>query len=131
MSDQVTRQEEKGEGICGEDWWESDRMDAIGWALAFIWGALVLLAEPTGFAERHSWWDGWGVFFVGAGTIVLAGTVVRLLIPAYRRKIVTGLIFGLILLAIGVGDEAPWEWVWPTVLGAIGIAINRNSGKEV
>lgn len=103
-----------------EDWWRNDRIDAVGWAVVFIWGALVLLAQTTNFAANFSWWDGWGVFFTGAGVIVLVETVIRLQIPAYRRKWVGSLIFGLILLGIGLGD---WGWFWPLVLFAIGVII--------
>jgi len=34
-----------------KDWWQSDRVDAAGWGLVFIWGALLLLAGITNVAE--------------------------------------------------------------------------------
>ena len=103
-------------------WWVMDRLDAIGWAGTFIWGSLVLLAYVTGFFESVSWWDGWGIFFVGMAAIVLGGVAIRWILPRYRRVgLGWGLVFGLVLLAIGLGKLA--VWVWPLLLGAIGIAI--------
>ena len=118
------KEEEKSRGW--EDWckgwweglWRSDRLDAIGWAAIFFWGALVLLAETTNYKANFNWWDGWAVFFTGAGVIVLVEAVIRLLIREYRRRLMVVLIFGFILLGIGLGG---WGWVWPLVLIAIGV----------
>jgi len=110
-----------------EDWWLQDKIDAVWWGVVFLWGALVLLAETTGFAEDYSWWDGWGVFFTGAGGITLIGTIIRLQMPAYRAKWVGGMIFGLILLAIGLGTWAVWGWLWILVLFIVGIIILREA----
>jgi hypothetical protein len=106
-----------------KEWWQSDRVDAVGWGAAFIWGALVLLAEVTNFGANYSWWDGWGVFFTGAGVITLIGTVVRLQIPEYRGKWVGSLIWGCILLAFGLGTWESAGWIWVLVLFAIGVII--------
>jgi hypothetical protein len=105
---------------CGECM-HHDKLDTIGWAFVFFWGALVILAESTGFASNFRWWgDGWGVFFAGAGVIVLLETSIRLLVPEYRRGIVFGLILGFILLGIGLGG---WNLILPLMLAAIGVAI--------
>jgi hypothetical protein len=109
-----------------DDWWQQDKVDAVGWGMAFIWGALVLLAEITNFMTNFNWWDGWGVFFTGAGVITLIGTVIRLQMPAYRAKWVGSLIFGLILLAIGLGTWEVWGWLWVVVLFFVGIIILRE-----
>lgn len=103
-------------GTC----WRKDRLDAVGWAAIFIWGALVILARTTGFAANFSWWNGWAVFFTGAGVIVLLETAIRLVIPEYRKEVLVGVIFGCVLLAVGLGD---WSWFWPLALIAIAIAI--------
>ncbi|TET45144.1 hypothetical protein E3J62_08525 [candidate division TA06 bacterium] len=115
--------EELHRGWSKERWetcWRKDRLDAVGWAAIFIWAALVILAGTTGFGAKFSWWNGWAVFFTGAGAIVLLGTAIRLVIPEYRKEVLVGVIFGCILLAIGLGD---WGWFWPLVLIAIAIAI--------
>ena len=67
-SNEANQTNREGQRESGwDDWWTSDRLDAVGWAAIFIWGAVVVLASYTDFAEDYSWWDGWGVFFVGAG----------------------------------------------------------------
>ncbi|MDP6403168.1 MAG: hypothetical protein QF467_06435 [SAR202 cluster bacterium] len=106
------------------EWCADDSLDSVGWAVAFIWGGLVMLAEVTGFGANFSWWDGWAVFFTGAGVIVLLGTSLRLLVPEYRRKLVAGLVFGAVLLGIGLGDAL--AWIWPVLLIAVGAAIIRG-----
>jgi hypothetical protein len=108
-------------GGCWEEWWENDLIDSLGWAAAFIWAGLVLLAETKNFSANFTWWDGWAVFFTGAGVIVLSEVVIRLVIPRYRTKVTGGLIFGLILLGIGLGDLL--DLFWPLVLIAIGAII--------
>lgn len=109
-----------------DQWWRQDKLDAIGWAAGFIWGALVLLGETTGLSSDYSWWDGWAVFFTGAGAIVLIETVIRLLVPEYRSSWIGSLIFGLILLSVGLGDWAGWGWIWALPLFAIGVAILQS-----
>ena len=109
------------------DWFRSDRGDAAGWAAILIWGGLVLLAEATSFAANFAWWDGWAVFFAGAGAIVLLEALVRLSIPAHRRRVAGLVIVGLVLLGIGLGDRIDWNWVWPVLLIAIGLATLRGA----
>ena len=44
--------EKKSEGR--KDWWQQDKVDAVGWGVGFIWGALVLLAEIANYAANLS-----------------------------------------------------------------------------
>ncbi len=113
------KEEEKSRRFS--DWRPSDRGDAIGWAIGFIWAALVLLAQTTNFASNFSWWDGWAVFFTGAGVIALLANVIRQFIPEYPSPSVWDLIFVVILLGIGLGDYVVWFWI--LALFAIGIII--------
>ncbi len=108
-----------------EEWWRSDRLDSIGWAVIFFWGALVLLAEGTGFAANFAGWYGWGVFFTGAGIIVLLEAVVRLLVPEYHRHMISCLIFGTILLSIGMGGLG--GWFWALILIIIGSTVPQRA----
>jgi len=106
-----------------------DRLDSLAWAGVFLWGALVVLAESAGYTEALGILDGWGVFFVGVGTIVLAGTALRWWVPTYRRPgLEWGAIFGLFLLGVGLGEGA--TWIWPLVLAGIGIAILRTALRD-
>jgi hypothetical protein len=102
-------------GGCG-DWWQSDRLDGIGWAAIFFWGALVLLAQVTNFAASFIWWDGWTIFLTGAGIIVLLEAAARLLIPEYRQRVVACMIFGFVLMGMALGDLGIWDLIWPIAL---------------
>jgi len=123
--DHGEKEEERSRGW--EGCWRSDRVDATGWAAIFIWGGLVLLAETTNIAADSSWWDGWAVFFTGAGVIVLFEAVIRLFLPEYRQPLVWNLICGFVLLGIGLNDLVNWSWVWALALVAIGIIILQGT----
>ncbi len=109
------------------DWMLMDRIDGIWWGAAFIWGAIVLLFANTGWLRSAGWWDSWGVFFVGIGLVALLCTVVRLQVPEYRSKWLFSLVFGVILLAIGLGAwDAAW-WFWVVVLLIVGAVTLRSA----
>ena len=80
------------------DWRPSDKGDTVGWALIFIWAALLLLASTLGFGQEYSWWDGWGLFFIGLGVIGLAGALIRLLVKDYPNPSLWDIVFGLFFL---------------------------------
>lgn len=129
MSDLLIKgkNEKKEKSIEGwENWCRGDRVDAIGWAAGFVWAAFVILATHTA-AANIVWWDGWAVFFTGAGVIVLLETGVRLLLPAYRKGIAAKLIFGFILIGIGLGGLIGWVWVWPAVLVVVAAVILKSA----
>ena len=124
MSEQ--RHSEKEEKSWDEKW-RRDPVDAAGWAAIFIWAGLVLLAENMEILANlrilGSRLEAWSVIFIGAGIIVLLGVVVRLLMPAYRRPVGGSLIFGVILLGIGLGEVVGWVAIWPLILIAIGVGV--------
>ena len=109
-----------------DDWWKTDRVDAVGWAALFLWGALLVVAHNTSFRDDFSWWDGSGVFFVGAGAIVLIETLVRFGMPRYRSKWGWTLFWGTAFLAFGLGELASPVWyALPPV--AIAVIILREA----
>jgi hypothetical protein len=113
--------EEKDQGDSWDEKWRRDPLTAASWALVLIWAGLVLIAAqmdlfPTG-------WEAWPLIFLGAGVIVLGGVVIRLLVPAYRRPVTGSIIFGFILLGIGLGQLLRWDVVGALVLIAIGVSI--------
>jgi hypothetical protein len=115
--------EEKGRGESWDEKWRRDPVDAASWAAIFIWAGLVLLAENMGLLIRFERLETWSIIFIGAGLIVLLGVVVRLLVPAYRRPVTGSLIFGVILLGIGLGEVVGWVVIGPLVLIAIGVGV--------
>jgi len=111
---------EGGRNNGWDDWWSSDRLDAIGWAAIFIWGAVVVLATYSDFSEDISWWDGWGVFFLGTGVITLVEAGARLFLPGYRGKFSWTFVWGMVFLSIGLGTLFSSAWL---ALALIAIAV--------
>lgn len=105
----VARDKDKWEEAWDE-WWRTDRVDAVGWALLFLWGALVIVGDATSFRDGLDWWEPWGVFFVGAGVIVLVEAVVRLFMTDYRSKFGWTLFWGAVFLSLGLGGLAHSAW---------------------
>jgi low affinity Fe/Cu permease len=103
--------------------WRRDPLSAVVWAGILIWAGLVLLVENMGFLARFERLEAWALIFVGAGLIVLLEVVVRLLVPSYRRPVTGSLIFGIILLAIGLGNLVSWGAIWALALIIIGLSI--------
>ncbi len=127
MSEQP-REEKEEKGGRGETWdekWRRDPVEAIIWALIFIWAGCVWLADSTGLLTDILGRDveAWSVGFIGAGLIVLLGVVLRLVVPAYRRPVIGSLIFGIILLGVGLGELTNWVVIGALVLIGIGASI--------
>ncbi len=117
-----TEKEEKEEKSWDEKW-RRDPLSALVWAAILIWAGLVLLASNLGLLGRFEQLDAWALIFIGAGLLVLLEVVVRLLVPEYRRPVTGTLVFGIILLAIGLGNLVGWTLIWPLVLIIIGVSI--------
>jgi len=115
------KEEEKRKGW--DEKWRRDRVNAVGWAAILIWGALVLLAETTDYKDHFSWWEGWAIFFTGAGAILLLTAFYRLLVPEQRRPVAGNVIFGLVLLGIGLGELVSWSYIWVVILLVIALTI--------
>jgi hypothetical protein len=111
------------EDMTWDEKWRRDPLSAAVWALILIWAGLVLLAENLGLFTRLEWFSAWGFIFVGAGFIVLLEAVVRLLVPAYRRPVGGTLIWGAILIGIGLGSIIGASVTWPLILIAIGVGL--------
>jgi hypothetical protein len=118
--------EEKGRQQEEKSWdekWQRDPVGSIVWASILVWAGLVLLADNLGLLSDLTLRNAWGVIFAGAGVILLLEVLVRLLVPEYRRPVIGTLIFGFILLGIGLGDLVGWGVIWALVVIAIGLSI--------
>jgi cation transport ATPase len=115
------KEDEKRKGW--DEKWRRDRINALMWALVLIWGALVILAEATGYKDHFSWWQGWAVFFAGAGAILLLAAFYRVLVPEHRRSVAGSVIIGLVLLGIGLGSLISWSYIWVVILIVIALLI--------
>jgi len=112
-----------------KSWDEKHRRDPLGpltWALVLIWAGVALLLhnldllDSLGFLGRM---ESQSLIFAGAGLIVLAMVVFRILNPEYRRPVTGNIIFGFILIGIGLGDAVGWGIVWAIAIIAIGISL--------
>jgi hypothetical protein len=119
--DEKEEKDEKGKEESWDEKWRRDPLTAAGWALLLIWAGLVLIAVNLNLFGMD--WDAWPIIFIGAGVIVLLGVLIRLLVPAYRRPVTGSIIFGFILLGIGLGELTRWDVVGALVLIAIGVSI--------
>jgi len=120
--------EEKEEKSWDEKY-RRDPLSAIVWAIILIWVGIVLLGENLGFLPgfdlggRIGMVGTWDLIFIGAGLLVLIEAVIRLLVPEYRRPVLGSVIFGVILLAIGLGDIISWGALWALALILLGASM--------
>ena len=97
------KEEEKDEKGRDEKW-RRDPLGGIVWAIILIWGGIVFLMSSTQLLRGLELQSNAGLFFIGAGVILLMEVLLRLLIPEYRRPLVGTIILALVFLGIGVGN---------------------------
>ncbi len=128
------KEREKREEKTAEEKWRRDPLGAIIWGVILVWAGLVFLANSLGMFNNLNFGaifpgveivpvEAWTIAFIGAGVIVLIEAVIRVLVPAYRRPIGGTLVFGFILIGVGLGSIVGWELIWPLVIIAIGLAV--------
>ena len=120
--------------------WHQDPLSAVVGALILMWAGVVLLARNLGVLDAFNRMldllpipepdlpfdipflgtSAWQLFFLGAAGIVICEVIIRLLVPAYRRRVFGSIIGAIVLLALGLGS---WNLIWPLVLIAIGVSI--------
>jgi hypothetical protein len=116
------QQHEKDEKSWDEKW-RRDPVEAAGWAVFLIWIGIVFLAENMS-VDLGPWTGDVGrLILAGAGVIILVQVLIRVLFPAYRRPVIGSLIFGLILLTLGLGAMSSWDVIWPIIVIVVGVAI--------
>jgi hypothetical protein len=125
FTEKEEKQEKQGEKEekSWDEKWRRDPLSAAIWAGILVWAGLVFLADNLGLLARIERLDAWGLIFAGAGLLVLLEVVVRSLVPDYRRPVIGTLVFGIILLGIGLGDLVGWGVIWAVVLIIIGLSI--------
>jgi hypothetical protein len=134
--DREKREEKSPQEKSAEEKWQRDPLSAIVWALILIWAGLVFLADNLGVLDSIQTSGGiipgvdievdlgaWAIVLTGAGVIVLLEALVRLLVPAYRRPVGGTIIFGFILIGIGLGNLFDWSLIFPLILIGLGISI--------
>ena len=111
------------------EWRRSDPIGPVIGALVLIWLGVVFLAvqnpEMIRLPFSISWDNVWAFFLVGLGALLILEALLRVIFPAHRR-IVGPLIWGIILLVIGVAGLFPGmgvEKLWPLALIAGGLGL--------
>ena len=124
---QWNEKDEKGDGKSWEEKRRRDPVASLGWALVLIWAGVVLLADNFDLIDQINIdfiadLQPWSLIFAGAGLIVLALAIVRLLVPEYRGPVTGNIIFGFILFGIALGDTVGWGVMGALILIALGIS---------
>jgi hypothetical protein len=116
------KQEEKEEKSW-EEKWRRDPLNAAVWALILIWAGVVLLASNFGLLNWFPFVEFWGLFFLGAGALLLLEVGLRLMLPAYRQPVLGNLILAIVFLAIGLGsvEFLGWECIFPAAVIGLGL----------
>jgi len=141
QSEKYEKEEEKNKKELSKQ--EKGRQDSLGlivWALILIWAGVVFLADNMGILGTFNGFIGsfglqmpelpfklpflhleaWSLIFIGAGFLLLAEVVVRLLFPSYRKPVVGTAILAVVALGIGLGA---WGLIFPFVLIIVGLAL--------
>lgn len=103
-----------------------DPLSSIIWAGILIWVGVALLANNLGILDSVPFlnqFEPWSLAFAGAGVIVLFEVLIRLTVPQYSGPVIGTLIFGLILLSIGMGEILAWGLIWPVIVIVVGLLI--------
>ena len=134
--DREKREEKSSEEKSSEEKWQRDPLSAVIWALILIWAGLVFLMDNLGILDSIQTSGGmipgvdievdlgpWAIILTGAGVIVLLEALIRVLVPAYRRPVGGTIVFGFILIGIGLGNLLNWSLVFPLILIGLGLSI--------
>lgn len=118
---------------------QNDKLSSIVWAFILMWAGFVFLAANMGwfamcgfnvdttwiFSSFSNWqsFGVWNLVALGAGGIILIESIVRLLVPKYRRHVASSLIGAAIFIGIGLGGWYNWNYIWPLILIAVGVNV--------
>lgn len=118
---------------------EGDVLSSIVWAAMLIWAGLVFLAVNTGWLDKYISRSifsrylpqglemfepgAWGIIMLGAGIILLAEVVIRVLTPTFRRHVGGTLILSAVFIGIGLGNFFGWDLIWPFILIMLGVGV--------
>lgn len=120
------KQTEKEQEKQWDEKWRRNPLGAVTFALILIWAGLVLLADNLNLWPPDTilgTLNTWSLIFIGAGLIILATAIVRLVVPEYRSPIAGSVILGFIFIGIGLSSIVSWQVLWAVILIAIGIAL--------
>ena len=116
-----------------------DTLSSIVWAAILIWAGVAFLSVNMGWFDAilgSSFFSRilpgnmavfepgvWSIIMLGAGVILLAEVVARLIIPAFHRHVGGSLIVAAVFIGVGLGNFFGWDLIWPFILIAVGVSI--------
>jgi peptidoglycan/LPS O-acetylase OafA/YrhL len=108
-------------------WWRSDEnYERVAWAVIFFLGAALLLVEVSGIADGIGWYNGWAIFFLGLGSVMVLGAIARR--TALGRRVEgLGAFCGIILVAVGLDGILGFDLFWPIILVVIGALVLHSA----
>lgn len=78
-------------------------INAIYFGGVLLWAGIVFAADSLGYLPQIGFSSAWNWFFLGAGLFSLVGNIVRQVSPGILNPSTFDYLFGLVLLAIGIG----------------------------
>lgn len=78
-------------------------INAIYFGGVLLWAGIVFAADSLGYLPQIGFSSVWSWFFLGAGLFSLVGNIVRQVSPNILNPSTFDYLFGLVLLAIGIG----------------------------
>jgi peptidoglycan/LPS O-acetylase OafA/YrhL len=116
--------EEKPEDKYVRDRWHQRSMPGLFFGLLLVLlGVIFFLAAQ----DLMAWGDWWKYLIAGLGGIFVIEALVRYARPAPRRPRFGRLIFGIILIGVGLAFIVGWGSWWPLILIIVGLAILLNT----
>ena len=78
-------------------------INAIYFGGVLLWAGIVFAADSLGYLPQIGFSSAWSWFFLGAGLFSLVGNIIRQVSPGILNPSTFDYLFGLVLLAIGIG----------------------------
>jgi hypothetical protein len=116
------KEDEKRSEKSWDEKWRHNPVRAVTLAIILIWGGIVALISVGNLISMPKWWEGWPVFLVGTGVILLIKAAIRMM-PEHRRSVGGTVIIGIVLIGVGLGDLLTWSFIWPVILIVIGLVL--------
>jgi len=130
---QEKEQEKMQEKEEEKSWAEKTRRDPLAgiiWPVILIWLGLAMILDRFGLLASIPLLEGlsfWTLFSFGAGLILLAEVVIRLLVPEYRQPVGGTVFLALLLMASGISRTVGWSVIGPVALIALGAILLLSS----
>jgi hypothetical protein len=78
-------------------------INSIYFGGVLLWAGIVFAADSLGYLPQRGFSSAWSWFFLGAGLFSLVGNLVRQVSPGIVNPSAFDYLFGIVLLAIGIG----------------------------